>query len=93
MKELEQLWISVSERFSNERIKKIILVPKRIRLWFWKIKKVLECPSFEKVIKHISDTYEEDCQEPNCLFCKIFYEIMEKYEFSGYISKTWDYDE
>ena len=51
---------------------------------------------FEEVIKHISDTYTEDCptekEKGNCEICNLYYKTLEKYKFT-LLTKTWDYDD
>ena len=51
---------------------------------------------FEKVIKHKSDIYIEDCpidaKEGNCEICDIYSKILDKYDF-GLNTKKWDYDD
>ena len=49
---------------------------------------------FEKVIKHISDTYIKGCiikrEKRICEICNYYYKIFIKYNFTS-ITKNWDY--
>lgn len=51
---------------------------------------------FEKVIKHISDTYIEDCpiekEKGICEICNLYFKTLKKYKFT-LPTKTWDYDD
>ena len=48
---------------------------------------------FEEVIKHISDTYIDDCPiEGTCEICNLYYKTLKKYKFT-LLTKTWDYDD
>lgn len=52
---------------------------------------------FEEIIKHQSDIYIEECSDgDNCKLCKEFSElseIVEKYNFTLFLTKKWDYDD